>query len=265
VLFRLDNAALVVALTAIVTGTTVAGTMLGRRLRELGDDLSEPVGALQGALLGFVGLLLAFGLTMAVGRYESRRSAIVDEANSIGTAFLRSETIPEPQRSTSIELFRAYAAERLQLASEEIDSAAFRRSVETSTAQQRDLWRLAGEALDRSPDGSAVRLYVESLNTMFDSGAEREAAFRDRVPTSVVVLEIGGAALALGVLGLYLSTLGRRIRTPFLAAVMVSLILIVALDLDRPRQGFVRVPTTPLRSVVDETLRGPAAAPPADG
>jgi len=62
---------------------------LGRRVRHLSDSLKEPFGVLQGALLGVVGLLLAFGLSLAVSRYENRRSNVVDEANAIGSGTSR--------------------------------------------------------------------------------------------------------------------------------------------------------------------------------
>jgi len=259
--FRLANPLLVVVVTVVVAGTTAAGIALGRRLKSSHDEIREPIGAVQAALLGFVGLLLAFGLTMAVGRYENRRAAIVTEANAIGTAFLRAETIAEPQRSQSIDLLRTYVTGRVRLSEVVTETAAFTQAVAASNEIQRSLWKLAGEALAASPDGSATRLYVDSLNTMFDSGSSREAAFHDRIPDSVVVLQIGGAALALGVLGLYLATLGRRVLTALLAAAMVILILLVALDLDRPQRGLITVPSRPLQDVQASMGLEPAAAP----
>jgi hypothetical protein len=261
VLFRLNTPVLTIVVIGIVVGTTFGGIAIGRRLRVHKDEISEPIGAVQAALLGFVGLLLAFGLTMAVGRYENRRAAIVDEANAIGTAFLRSETVDEPQRSESIDELRQYAADRLFLARQEADGNAFRASVERTNAIQRTLWKLGGESLAASPEGAAPRLYIESLNTMFDASTSREAAFRARIPDPVVYLQLGGASVALGVLGLYLATLGRRVNTALLAAVMVSLILLVALDLDRPEQGFIHVPAAPLQSVNDAMQLDPAAGP----
>ena len=59
---------------------------------------------LQGALLGFMGLVLAFGLSLALGRYENRRAAVVDDANAIGTTYLRAQTLSEPMRSRSLAL-----------------------------------------------------------------------------------------------------------------------------------------------------------------
>ena len=259
--FRLANPVLVIVVTVVVAGTTAAGIALGRKLKSSHDEIREPIGAVQAALLGFVGLLLAFGLTMAVGRYEARRAAIVTEANAIGTAFLRAQTIAEPQRSESIDLLRTYVAGRVHLTSVVTETAAFDSAVAATNAIQRSLWKLAGESLAAS-EGAATRLFVESLNTMFDAGTSREAAFHDRIPDTVVVLQIGGAALALGVLGLYLATLGRRVLTALLAAAMVILILLVALDLDRPQRGFITVPSTPLQNVEESMRLDPASAAP---
>src|SRR4051794_41575554 len=99
----------------MVVGAAVLGGFLGRRVRHLAEDLKEPFGILQGALLGLVGLLLAFGLSLAVSRYESRRVNIVSEANAIGTAFLRAQTLPEPMRGRSLDLLIEYTRTAVSL------------------------------------------------------------------------------------------------------------------------------------------------------
>ena len=261
-LFRLGNVALALLVFVIVGGTTLAGILVGHRLQAHRDEVKEPIGAVQAALLGFVGLLLAFGLSMAVGRYEGRRDAIVTEANAIGTAYLRAQMIAEPARSESVDLLRSYAAERLRLAHVVTDTRTFDESVASSADMQRAMWKVAGQALDTAPQDTAPRLYVESLNSMFDASASREGAFFDRIPDTVVALQIGGAAVSLGVLGLYLATLGRRVIAASLAAVMVSLILMVALDLDRPQRGFITVPTRALTSLVSSMQLDPASPAP---
>ena len=262
-LFQLGNVTLTLLVFGVVGGMTIAGILIGRRLQGDRDEVKEPIGAVQAALLGFVGLLLAFGLTMAVGRFEGRRDSIVTEANAIGTAYLRAQTIAEPERSASIDLLRRYAAERLHLARLVVHTSAFEASLITGAEMQRRLWGLAAKALDTAPQDTAPRLYVESLNTMFDAGTSREDAFLDRIPDTVVALQIGGGAVSLGVLGIYLATLGRRVLTASLAAVMVSLILLVALDLDRPQRGFITVPTRSLTSLVASMQAEPAAQAPA--
>ena len=96
--FRLSSVELWLLIFGIVLGVTFLGVAAGRRLRAHAEALREPVGVLQGALLGLVALLLAFGLTLAVGRYDARRAAVVDSANAIGTTYLRAQTLREPVR-----------------------------------------------------------------------------------------------------------------------------------------------------------------------
>ena len=245
-------------LFAIVVGTTAVGLVVGRSLRKHADTLKEPYGALQAALLGVVGLILAFGLTMAVGRYESRRTAVVDDANAIGTAYLRAQTIAEPQRSESLALMRRYTdADHPPRALDSEQPGGARRG-RGRLAIQRRLWNLAGQALDAAPNASATRLYVDSLNTMIDMQTVRVSSLNNRIPSEVLTLEIVGAALALGLLALYLAIVGRGPVTVIFAAALVTMLLLVTFDLDRPVRGLITVPSAPLTS-----LRASMALPPA--
>ena len=100
--FSLSSWAVALIIFAVVASVTGAGVLLGRHLREHHETLREPFGVLQGALLGVVGLILAFGLSLAVGRYEDRRAAVVSEANAIGTTYLRGQLLAEPVRTRSL-------------------------------------------------------------------------------------------------------------------------------------------------------------------
>ena len=114
-LYGLSSVELALLLFAIVLGTTLVGVLLGHRLRDHADALREPFGVLQGALLGLVALLLAFGLTMAVGRYDARRAAVVAQANAIGTTYLRAQTLREPIRSRSLDDLVRYTDSTIRL------------------------------------------------------------------------------------------------------------------------------------------------------
>ena len=83
--FSLPSWALALIVFGVIGAVTAAGYATGGYMREHQENLREPFGVLQAALLGVVGLILAFGLTLAVGRYEARRTASVTEANAIGT------------------------------------------------------------------------------------------------------------------------------------------------------------------------------------
>ena len=83
------------------------------------------------------------------------------------------------------------------------------RTIAQEDVVQRRLWGLGGEAIGAAPLASAPRLYVDALNTMIDEQTVRVSALNNRVPGPVLALEVIGAAVALGLLGLYLSVLGR--------------------------------------------------------
>jgi hypothetical protein len=84
--FRLSSLELALIVFGIVLGAVLLGIVVGRRLRVHVDTLRKPFRVVQAALAGLVALILAFGLTMAVGRYDARRAAVVASANAIGTA-----------------------------------------------------------------------------------------------------------------------------------------------------------------------------------
>ena len=260
--FTLSSVVLGLLLFAVVFGSTVAGLFVGRAQRHHSELLREPFAALQAALLGLVGLLLAFGLAMAVGRYENRRAAVVEDANAIGTTYLRAQTLAEPVRTDSLERLKAYTDTSLRLSSSVPTSDEADRAVADGARLQRELWGLAGRALGGAPTDSAPRLYVDSLNEMIDMQTTRVAALNNRVPGAVLALEIIGAAIAMGLLGVYLAVVGRGVVTVVLAAALVTLVLLVTFDLDRPTRGLIRVPETPLTSLRESMDLPPAARSP---
>ncbi len=256
--FSLSTWQVALIVLAVIGAATAAGHVSGRYLREHSETLREPFGVMQGALLGVVGLILAFGLTLAVGRYQDRRAATVAEANAIGTTYLRAQLIAEPARTPSLDLLRRYTTLAVQVSKEVPNSDAMRRTTTAEDILQRRLWRLGGEALAAAPVASAPRLYVDSLNAMIDQQAARLSSLNNRVPGAVLALEVLGAAVALGLLALHISILGRGLVPMLSAAVLMTLLLLVTFDLDRPTRGLIKVPSTPLQDV-----RASMALPPA--
>jgi hypothetical protein len=258
VFFRLSTWELWLIIAAIVLGFVALGYLAGRVLRKHVDSLREPVGVVQGALLALVGLVLAFGLSLAIGRYDSRRTAVVDDANAIGTTYLRAQTLSEPARTRSLELLKRYTDASIRLSLAVPTTARFRQAIADEDGLQRQLWGLAGNALRGAPQDSAPRLYVETLNEMIDQQTVRVAALNNRIPTAVLVLEVFGTAIAFGLLALYTAMHGRGATTVFLAGALVTVLLLVIFDLDRPTRGLIRVPDAPLVA-----LRTSMALPPA--
>ena len=257
--FSLSSAVLVVVLLVWIVGAAGAGLLVGRSLRASREHVTESFGVLQAALLGFMGLILAFGLSLAVGRYESRRQEVVNDANAIGTTYLRAQTLPEPIRSSSLALLVRYTDAELRLSHVVPSSPEADQAVADGAALQRQLWALAGQAVQQQPVATAPRLYEESLNAMIDEQTVRVAGLSNRVPTEVLLLELIGAAIAMFLLGLHVGVLGRGMLAALLAAGTVAGLLYVTFDLDRPTRGFIQVPDTAIAQLRDSMDQPPAA------
>ena len=258
-LTRLSSVELALVVVAILVGATVLGIWTGRTLSRRTTGLKEPLGIMQAALVGLVALLLAFGLSMAVGRYRARRDAVVLEANAIGTTYLRAQTLSEPTRTESLELLKRYGDARIALSESVPDSAKFNAASKESVDIQNSLWALAGDALNTAPTASAPRLYVETLNDMIDAHTTRVAALENRIPSPVLWLQVLASALALGVLGMFLAAHERGVLMALLAAGLVAVMLLVIFDLDRPYRGLITVPDGPIVAVRQSMDAPPAA------
>ena len=264
IFFRLTSLELGLLFFGVLLGATGLGIFLGAAFGTCRSSLKEPFGILQGALLGVVGLLLAFGLSLAVSRYEDRRANVVTEANAIGTTYLRAQTLAEPLRSRSLDLLSATRGARC--ASRTRCRAAPRRDAgasPTEQAIQRRLWALAGEALDRRAARRARRACTSRRSTRCSTERPRASPpSATGCPTAVLVLEVLGAALALGLLAAYLAIVGRGVLAVMLASVLVAFLLLVTADLDRPTRGMIQVPDTVLRNQLASMEGPPAAAAP---
>jgi hypothetical protein len=260
--FRLSSLELGLLLFAVVFGAAGLGHLFGRYLRHRSEHLRAPLGVLQTALLGLVGLVLAFGLALALGRYDSRRAAVVDDANAIGTTYLRAQTLAEPFRTQSLERLVRYTDTSIRLSRAVPTTTKARQAIADGQKLQRELWSLAGQALAEEPVASAPRLYVETLNEMIDMQTVRVAALNNRVPGAVLAVEVIFGAAALGLLAFYLAVLGRGVLPALLASALICLLLFVTFDLDRPTRGLIRVPSTPLTSLRASMELPPAAAAP---
>ena len=260
--FSLPTWALALVIFGVVVLACVFGAVLAQLHAGRSERLREPLGIVQGAILGVVGLMLAFGLTLAIDRYENRRDAVVEAANAIETTYLRAQMLHEPERTQSLDLLRQYGTLALRLSSEVPSSDAMDATTAAQDELQRPLWGLADRAVARAPQDTAPRLYIDSLNTMIDQRTARVSSLENRIPSDVLGLELIGSAIALALLTLYLEMLGRG-RVPIaLAAVLVGSLLFVTFDLDRPTRGLINVPKAPLQALQHELAQPPSASAP---
>lgn len=225
---------------AFVLACLELGFRLGR-YRAAADDIEKEasVGAMANASLALLAFLLAFSFGFAASRLETRRTLLVDETNAIGTAYLRTSVLPEPQRAEARALLREYTDVRIAAAMTGTIEPAVRRSLELQTR----LWEPAAALAERNPGSIVLGLYLQALNQMIDLHTTRlTQSVRVRIPFILWVVIFGVTALSMGEMG-YQTGLGGRRRPrsiPAFALAFSSVILLIA-DLDRPQGGWIRV------------------------
>ena len=121
-----------------------AGRRLGRaRLVRDPEGLEKGAGAAEGAVFALLGLLIAFTFSAAASRFEERKHLVLQEANAIGTAYLRIDMLPADERGPMRELFRRYLDVRIETFSNVLDGDAMREGLAQGTALQAQIWERA--------------------------------------------------------------------------------------------------------------------------
>jgi hypothetical protein len=165
-------------------------------------------------------------------------------------------------RSRSLPLLVKYAEIQRDLTDEVPGSDAADKTIAQGSALHDQLWTIAGHSVRTDPTASAPRLFEESLNEMIDQQTVRVAGLTNRVPTEVLLLEVIGSAGAMFLVGLHVGLLGRSLTPLLLAAGLVTFLLFVTFDLDRPTRGFIEVPDAPLVALRASMNEPPAVGPP---
>ena len=208
----------------------------------LTDSAKAPVLAITGAILGLLALLLGFTFQMSLNRFNQRKELVLKESNAITTAYLRMRLLPEPDRTAVAGLLRAYVQNRLDFFNLREDPGQFQTVLSRSRELQQELWSHAISAVQRDDREVTTGLFIESLNDVIDQHSNRISAMENHVPEPVLLLLVAVAimsALALGfACGLQNS---RHFFTTTMMALLITMVIIVNLDLDRPRRGLIRV------------------------
>ena len=223
------------------------GFRLGRWWQGRTPEESEgPTGMLVGSILALMAFLLAITMGMATDRFDTRRGAVLAEANSIGTTFLRTDFLPQTAASQSQELIREYVPLRIiegEVSEEEL-ATILTRSEEILT----ELWSIAQRSANETPDSEMLALYVTTLNETIDANTTRvTAGVYARVPQTIAALLFLGSALTLGMVG-FSAGLTRR-RSPLTAIVLIVVlgaVIALIVDIDRPSGGTLTTGQQPL-------------------
>lgn len=219
-----------------------AGYRLGHGSRQ--SEMSKgQVGGIQGSLLGVLALLLGFTFSLALQRYDSRSAAVVDEANAIGTTWLRAQLLAEPLRGQTLDALRSYTDIRVESAKITLDNQAQRQALmQSASDHQARLWQHAQAAIASDDRMVTSGLFVQSLNQMFDALGTRDAALNRHVPEVVLFLLYVTFLMTGGILGYGSGVAGHRASpVTYVMVALIVLLVFIIIDLDRPRRGLIEV------------------------
>lgn len=222
-----------------------AGRRLGLRWSSRGDGGGTGGGtaALDSAVFALFGLLIAFTFSGAASRFDVRRDLIIQEANAIGTAYLRVDLMPGAGQPAMRESFRRYVDSRLAAYRQVSDPALFKAALDRSAAIQRDIWNQVIAAMREPAAAPAVGTQLlPAINDMIDITTTRAMATQMHPPGIVYVLLLG-LAFASAVLAGY--GVGEAHARHWLHSVIFAAILTITLyviiDFEHPRMGSMRV------------------------
>jgi hypothetical protein len=231
--------ALFIVILFVVLVSVEFGYRLGKYRRSRHEQEKEaPLGTMVGATLGLLAFILAFTFGLAAGRFDARRQALLDEANAIGTTYLRAGMLPERGQQVR-DLLRDYVAARL----EAVQAGKLAEGIRRSENVQQQLWTEAETVGQKNSNSIVVGLFVQSLNQMIDLHAARmQAGVRSRIPGAIWLGLFAVAALSLATMGYHAGLSGTRRSLAILAvAVTFSVVIELIADLDRPQEGVLRV------------------------
>jgi CDP-diglyceride synthetase len=246
-----DTSAIYFMNALVVTITVFVGTLvcleIGRRfglwhLQRNPSATKASLGAIEGAVFGLLGLMLAFTFSGAATRFEDRRKQVVEEANDIGTVWLRVDLLPAADQPALREALRQYLTARLDFYRDLGDPTARADALRRVAKLQGEIWSRARASAMSMPEARATVLLLPALNAMFDIANERLMALQNHPPMIIYVLIIALAFVGALLAGYELAsgmTHGWLHKLGFTIAVTAAIYLIV--DLEFPRFGLIRI------------------------
>ena len=219
------------------------------------EEKEVPVGAMVASLLGLVAIMLAFTFNLAAGRFDARRQVVLEEANAVGTTYLRARLLPEPQRTEIVELLRKYTELRVH----GIAEGKIAEVINQSGELQNQLWSKGVAAAEKNPNSIMTGLFLQSLNETIDLHAKRVfVGLHSRIPFSMWLALFGLTLLGTASIG-YQAGLSATRRSPEMPILILAFacVLFLIVDLDRGHAGFLQVSQQSMADVLKSMQTAP--------
>ncbi|WP_264520725.1 hypothetical protein [Flavobacterium sp. N1994] len=239
-LFQIDAWIISLLLFILMISATFIGVKIGNKInnnKQSKKNLTET-----SAHIGLLFFLLAFTFGMSGSRYDDRRAIVVEEANDIGTAILRSDLYPDSERELFRKDFKQYVESRIAYYQVGSNTKDIEKADSISQTISSRLWHRASELSKEPTNLSATQQMIPALNTMIDASTSRLAGEKAKVPESILMM-----LFLLAIISAFYSgySEARKGKIDWLVQIgfclLVSLVILFTYDLDRPRRGFVNL------------------------
>jgi hypothetical protein len=232
------GALFVLMLLATEVGVRI-GASAGARRRE---ENTSYLDFIQGSVLGLLSLLLGFTYAYAADRHDVRKQLLVREANALSAAYLRAGLLADPGRSELRGIIRQYVDAVAQPDDVPVDRARPAERLQQAERALQTLWPAGTRAIEGREPTETDSLLLQSLNDVIDLHEQRLAAFEDRVPVLILGLLVFLAVTAMVLTGYSIGLGGsRKFFLTTMLAILVVAVMLVIIDLQHPRRGFIRV------------------------
>ena len=258
IFYRLDPLLICLVLLGMLLLAEELGFRVKGRRKPGSDDIERTdIALILGAVLTLVALLLGFTYAMSQGRFETRRQLVVEEANAIGTTYLRAKTLPEPRSSQIQELLRQYAALRVEIVRMADDTPEKIREADNRSKQLHDLMWSQAIGLARENPNPITSIFLQTLNEMIDLHSKRLAAYRNRVPLSIYLVLFVVSIIALWLMGYYFGRRQRRRTLTIVVVLLMASVMWLIIDLDHPMRGAIRASQESLIELYQDLSKAP--------
>jgi hypothetical protein len=233
-----------IGLIAGVVAAHEIGFLLGSLTRSADEPFDRQVGLVRTSTAALVAFLIGFAFSGAASRFIDRQDLIVKEANALGTAYLRADTIADPQRGELKVALKEYTADRVTLLSREGRDQIEPLLAKVSGLHER-MWRAVINATkDNAP---LMAVVLPPINEVIDLHSTHLSMARRHMPIPIMTVLLGTAAIGVGMIGFGNGRVGRRFSVlDAVYGAVLAAALWMTIDLDYPGIGIIRVSNLPL-------------------
>ena len=255
--YLIDHRLLALAMVAVLVVIVEIVYRWGARWKDAPDSLRSQVSGIGAAMLGILGVLLGFTLSMAIARWDVRRDVIVEESNAIGTLWLRAGLLEDPLRDELRSALQEYTDTRIALGGSRGDLDALRAAQSAGAALHARIWSVVERADQPGTSPAILSTLIAAANELIDLHELRVASIENFLPAFLILLLPCITAAAVASLAWSFGATSERGRTPiFLLTLLICAVILLIMDVNRPQRGSIGVGVATLERV-QESISAP--------